>query len=106
LGTALPAGADTLTVRTAAASGDVALLDVVLVQPLVSRLVLAGAGHGTALLRSASLSVQRTTVTVPGSGPAQVLEYDGEGRLLASSHTTAAEVPVRIAPGGVTLVRR
>jgi len=102
----LPASADTLTVRTTAAAGDVARLDAVLVQPLVSRLVLGSTGHGTALLRSAAGTVQHATVTVPGTGPAQVLEYDGAGTLLARSSVRTAGVPVRIAPGGVTLVRR
>ncbi len=106
LDTALPASADTLTVRTTAAAGDVARLDAVLVQPLVSRLVLGSEGHGTALLRSAARTVQHATVTVPGTGPARVLEYDGEGTLLARSSVRTADVPVRIAPGGVTLVRR
>ena len=103
---ALPASADTLTVRTTAAAGDVARLDAVLVQPLVSRLVLGSTGHGSALLRSAAGTVQHATVTVPGTGPAQVLEYDGEGTLLARSSVRTAGVRVRIAPGGVTLVRR
>ncbi len=49
---------------------------------------------------------RHATVTVPGAGPAQVLEYDGEGTLLARSSVRTAEVRVRIAPGGVTLVRR
>jgi len=50
--------------------------------------------------------VHHATVRVPGTGPARVLEYDGEGRLLARSSVRTADVRVRIAPGGVTLVRR
>ena len=50
-----------------------------MVQPLVSRLVLGGDGHGTALLRSAATSTSRTTVAVPGTGTAQVWSYDGDG---------------------------
>jgi len=50
--------------------------------------------------------VKHAFVTLPGTGPAQVLEYDGEGSLLARSSVRTADVPVRIAPGGVTLVRR
>jgi hypothetical protein len=103
---ALPASADTVTVRATAAAGDVARLDAVLVQPLVSRLVLGSEAHGTALLRSAARTVKHAFVTLPGTGPAQVLEYDGEGSLLARSSVRTADVPVRIAPGGVTLVRR
>ena len=103
---ALPASADTVTVRATAAAGDVARLDAVLVQPLVSRLVLGSEAHGTALLRSAARRVKHAFVTLPGTGPARVLEYDGEGRLLARSSVRTADVRVRIAPGGVTLVRR
>ncbi len=102
----LAAAKDTLTVSTSASSVDVAKLDAVMVQPLVSRLVLGGGSHGTALLRSAARTVQGTTVSVPGRGTAEILEYDGAGRLLARSHSRGTEVPVRIAPGGVTLVRR
>jgi hypothetical protein len=77
-----------------------------MVQPLVSRLVLGGDGHGTALLRSAATSTSHTTVTVPGAGPAQVWSYDGTGRLLDHSTSSASGVPVTVAPGGVTIVRR
>jgi hypothetical protein len=103
LGTTVPAGATTLTART---SGGTARLDAVMVQPLVSRLVLGGDGHGTALLRSAATSASRTTVAVPGSGRADVWSYDGEGRLLDHTTSTAPGVPVIVAPGGVTIVRR
>ncbi len=90
LGTIVPAGATTLT---AATSGGTARLDAVMVQPLVSRLVLGGDGHGTALLRSAATSRSHTTVAVPGSGRADVWSYDGEGRLLDHSTSTAHGVP-------------
>ena len=56
-----------------------------MVEPLVSRLVLGGDGHGTAMLRSAATTDQQTTVTVPGTGPARVEVYDGRGRLRATS---------------------
>ncbi len=65
-----------------------------------------GDGHGTALLRSAALKAKRATVTVPGTGTADVWSYDGRGRLLSHHTSDAADVPVRVAPGGVTLVRR
>ena len=44
----------TVTATTKATGGDTARLDALMVQPLVSRLVLGGDGHGTALLRSAA----------------------------------------------------
>jgi hypothetical protein len=91
---------------TASTTGGTARLDAVMVQPLVSRLVLGGDGHGTALLRSAATSTSHTTVAVPGSGSADIWSYDGTGRLLAHHTSTSIDVPVTVAPGGVTIVRR
>jgi hypothetical protein len=106
LGATVLAGATTLTATTAADGDDAARLDAVMVQPLVSRLVLGGDGHGTALLRSAGRSTIHTTVAVPGTGTADVWSYDGTGRLLQHSTSSASGVPVTIGPGGVTIVRR
>jgi hypothetical protein len=103
LPTTLTAGTRTVRART---TGDETRLDALIVQPLVTRLVLGGAGHGTALLRSAATSSERTRVSVPGSGKATVSSYDGTGRLLSTKRSTARAVPVRIVPGGFTLVRR
>jgi hypothetical protein len=103
LGTTVPAGATTLTAQT---SRGTARLDAVMVQPLVSRLVLGGDNQGTALLRSAATSSSHTSVAVPGSGTADVWSYDGEGRLLRHTTSSASDVPVILAPGGVTIVRR
>ena len=102
----LPSAATTVTARTRAEGGDTARLDALMVQPLVSRMVLGGDGHGTALLRSSARSTTRTTVAVPGSGKAHVWSYDGRGRLLSRTSSSAAVVPVQVAAGGVTLVRR
>ncbi len=102
----LPSAATTVTATTRATGGDTARLDAVMVQPLVSRMVLGGDGHGTALLRSSATSLTRTTVAVPGRGTARVWSYDGRGRLLAHTKSAAAVVPVTVAAGGVTLVRR
>jgi hypothetical protein len=99
----LPAGTRTVTATT---TGDETRLDALMVQPLVTRLVLGGNGHGTALLRSAATKTQHARVTVPGSGVATVRSYDGHGRLLGTQRVTARAVPVSIAPGGFTLVRR
>ena len=100
-----PSRAGTRTVQ-AATTGDETRLDALMVQPLVTRLVLGGDGHGTALLRSAATTTQHTHVTVPGSGQATVRSYDGHGRLLSTSRVGARAVPVRVVPGGFTLVRR
>ena len=107
LPTTLPAGQSRVTATTTAGGGDEARLDALMVEPLVSRLVLGGDGHGTALLRSAAATDRRTTVWVPGTGPATVEQYDGTGRLLATSVSKAAgAVPVGVPAGGFTIVRR
>ena len=102
----LPAGADRLSATTATGSGDPAALDAVMLEPLVSRLVLAGDGHGTALLRSASTTSERTQVRVAGAGLARVQTFDGRGRPVASSVTPARTVTVTVPAGGFALVRR
>ena len=104
----LPPDLSSVRATTAAAGGDAARLDALMVEPLVSRYVLGDdAGHGVALLRSAATSVATTTVSVPGTGAATVEQYDGEGDLVRAStrrSTGALTVPVR--PGGFTVVRR
>jgi phosphoribosylaminoimidazole carboxylase (NCAIR synthetase) len=77
-----------------------------MLEPLVSRLVLAGDGHGTALLRSASTTAERARVQVAGTGPARVTTYDGRGQLVAQSVSTARTVTVTVPAGGFALVRR
>ena len=103
LPTTLPAGERTLTART---EGGETRLDAVMVQPLVTRVVLGGDGHGTALLRSAATKTQHQSVTVPGRGKADVWSYDGHGALVSHHSVAAGSVPVSVAPGGFTLVRR
>jgi hypothetical protein len=102
----LPAGATELTATTATAGGDPARLDAVMIEPLVSRLVLRGDGHGTALLRSASAKAQHAQVRVAGTGPARVTAYDGRGVLVTTRLSKAARVPVTVPAGGFVLIRR
>jgi hypothetical protein len=107
LTTVLPPGQSRVTATTTATGGDEARLDALMVEPLVSRFVLGGDGHGTALLRSASSTDQHVSVSVPGSGPATVERYDGTGRLVGTSVSKAAgSVPVSVPAGGFTIVRR
>ena len=75
-------------------------------EPAVSRLVLDQDAHGTALLRTSSDRTARTTVSVPGDGRATVTTYDGAGRRLASTTTTARTVAVAVPAGGFATVRR
>jgi hypothetical protein len=102
----LPAGATVVSATTRTRAGDPAALDAVMVEPLVSRLVLGGDGHGTALLRSASTTSERTQVLVPGTGVARVRLFDGRGRLVGSSFTRAGTVRLTVPAGGFALVRR
>ncbi|MGI8646223.1 MAG: hypothetical protein ACR2JD_07885, partial [Nocardioides sp.] len=102
----LRASAKELTATTSTGSGDPAVLDAVMLEPLVSRLVLQGNGHGTALLRSASGKVEHARVRIAGTGPAIVRAYDGAGRLVDSRRSHATTVNVAVPAGGFVLVRR
>jgi hypothetical protein len=88
----LPAGRTELV--TTAAGGGEAILDAVLLEPLISRYVISGAGRTTTLLRSAARSPQ----TVPVNGTAS--SYDATGVL--RSRTTGGRAPVL--PGGFTII--
>lgn len=105
LPTMLEAGASTL-IATTATTDEPAKLDAVMVEPAVSRLVLRGEGHGTALLSSASDRTERIVVRVPGSGPATVEAYDGRGRPVAAHVSSARAVAVAVPAGGFALVTR
>jgi len=100
-------GVTQLTATAAHATGDdLARLDAVMLRPLISRLVLSGDGHGSALLSSASDQARRTTVTVAGTGIARIESYTGDGRLVAVRSSTARAVPVTVPGGGFVFVRR
>ena len=98
--------ATTLRVQSASSGGDEARVDAVMLEPLVSSYVLAGDGHATGLLRSASTRVERQVVRLPGSGAATIEVYDGAATLLSRSTSRARAVLVTVAPGGFTIVRR
>jgi hypothetical protein len=99
----LPAGSTELA---ATAAGGTAALDAVMLEPLVSRLVLAGDGHGTALLHSASTTAEKVQVKIAGTGVARVMTYDGSGHPVGASASTARSVAVTVPAGGFALVRR
>ncbi len=98
--------ATVLRVAASAAGGDEARLDAVMLEPLVSRLVLSGDGHTTALLRSAESKVAHAVVRLPGRGRAVVEVYDASARLLSRSTSPARTLQVAVAPGGFTIVMR
>ncbi|NJC70602.1 hypothetical protein HC031_12885 [Planosporangium thailandense] len=98
----LPARATDLT---AVAAGGDAVVDAVLLEPLLSRLVLAGDG-GVALLRSSAREPRQTQVEVPGTGQATVEVYDADGALRERRRVTGSTVTVTVLAGGFTIVRR
>ena len=102
----LPAGATSITATTTASGDDVARLDALMIEPLVSRYVLGGDGHATAVLRSASLVTESNAVVLPGTGIARAYSYDGSGRLVSQGSVNASTVPVTVTAGGFTVVRR
>jgi hypothetical protein len=98
--------ATVLRVAASSTGGDMARLDAVMLEPLISRLVLAGDGHATALLRSADSQAALAVVDLPGHGRAVIEVYDGSARLLSRSTSTASTMRVTVAPGGFTIVMR
>jgi hypothetical protein len=106
---ALAAGVQTLTATTTADGTDAALLDAVMVEPMVSRFVLGSGAHGTALLRSSDTSANLVSVTVPGHGQLVADVYDGTGALREQSRpgtASSSTVTVNVLAGGFTLVHR
>ncbi|HEY0700646.1 MAG TPA: hypothetical protein VGD43_22920, partial [Micromonospora sp.] len=100
----LPAGADELVAR---ATGGGAVVDAILLEPLVSQLVLAGASGGVAVLRSAAREPRTVPVAVGGAGSVVVESYDAEGiRRARATSDDPAGVPALVLPGGFTVVRR
>ena len=102
----LPAGATSISATTTARGGDTTRLDALMIEPLVSRYVLGGDGHATAVLRSASRVTERTTVALRGRGTARIYAYDGAGQLVTQGSSNASMVPVTVPAGGFTIVRR
>lgn len=99
----LPPGATDLV---ATSTGGDAVVDAVMLEPLVSRYVIGGDGHTTALLRSAARTPRTVTVTVPASGAAVIETYDAAGVRRARAYSQSATVTAVVLPGGFTLVRR
>jgi len=110
LAVSLPAGATRLTASTTASGGDSAVLDAVMLEPAVSDYVVAGGGHGTALLRNALPTRAQASVRLPGHGDARVEIYDGAGVLLRTGNsqggTPVLTVRVDLPAGGFAVVRR
>ena len=57
-------------------------------------------------LGSASTTSERIQVRVAGTGPARMQTFDGSGRPVASSVSTAETVSLTVPAGGFALVRR
>ncbi|MGN6574224.1 MAG: hypothetical protein ACTHKG_00920 [Nocardioides sp.] len=99
-------GIRSLTATTTADGDDTTRLDAVMLEPVVSRLVLSGDGHGTALLSSRAAKPENAVADLAGHGPATVSSYDGSGHLVATKTTPARRVHVRVPPGGFAVVSR
>lgn len=102
----LPRATTLLTATARHAKADPAILDAVMLEPRVSRLVLSGRGHGTALLSSAVDRTQLARVDVPGEGSARITSYNRNGRLVMVDSSDAETVEVTVLARGFTLVRR
>ena len=78
-----------------------------MVQPLVTRLVLGGDGHGTALLRSAATTTRREQRRRSrAAAPPTSVPTTGAACWSGTQRVAARSVPVTVVPGGFTLVRR
>jgi len=94
------------TQLVATSTGGDAVVDAVMLEPLVSRYVIGGDGAATALLRSAARSPRTVAITVPGSGTAMVETYDADGARRSLTAERGSTVPALVLPGGFTVVRR
>jgi hypothetical protein len=94
------------TQLVATSIGGDAVVDAVMLEPLVSRYVIEGDGAATALLRSAARSPQTVAITVPGSGIAMVETYDADGARRSLTAERGSTVPALVLPGGFTIARR
>jgi hypothetical protein len=95
-----------LSASSVATGGDTARLDAIMLEPVVSRLVLGGDQHGTALLSNASDQPQKARVTLDGVGSARIESYDGSGHLVAVGSSSASTLSVTVPARGFTFVRR
>ena len=101
----IPARASRLT-ATGSTTDKPARLDAVMLEPLVSRLVLRGHGHGTALLSSASDRTEHERVRVHGPGRARIHTYNPRGELLTTRVSETRVVAVAVPSSGFALIRR
>ena len=89
-GTPVPIPSSNPTLRQ---RGDTARLDAVVLEPLVSRYLLDGDDHATAILGSASLAPEDATVALPGIGTARIYAYGATGHLVIQESSSASTLP-------------
>jgi hypothetical protein len=92
-------------VTVTAVNGTV-LVDALLIQPEIERLVLDGSDGATALLRSFAIEPRSTTVDLPGLGTATVWLMDSTGRTVATQTQQGSTVHLTVPAGGTAIVRR
>jgi len=81
------------------------IVDALLVQPEVERVVLSNDSAATALLRSFARHTERVMISLPVGTTAQVDSYASTGRLTTSTSAPADDAVVRIPAGGFAVVR-
>ena len=64
-----------------------------MLEPLVSRYLLDGDDHATAVLGSASLASEDATVALPGIGTARIYAYGATGHLVIQESSSASTLP-------------
>jgi len=101
--TLLPVSEKRDSVTVTGVSGTVSL-DAVIVRPLLSRLVLEGAGGSTELVHSTEVVPQRATVGAAGAA-ATLRSYDGRG-VLVDERAITGTAKVTVRPGGFVTVTR
>jgi len=102
----LPHSVDRATTLTVTGINGSAIVDALMVQPEIERLVLDGNGHGTALVRSFATRERATAVTLPGSGKARVWILDETGRVVRTTSTRSRTVKLAVPAGGTAVIRR
>jgi hypothetical protein len=82
------------------------LVDALLIQPEIERLVLDGSYGATALLRSFAIAPRGTAFDLPGSGSATVWLMDSTGRVVATRTQQGSTIHLTVPAGGTAVVRR
>jgi hypothetical protein len=92
----------TVTVR---ARGAAALVDAVLVQPVVEHVMLTDGEASTALARNFANRRRTVTLALPAGLATTVTTFDAQGRLFRQFESSTPQVTIEIPPGGFAIAR-